>query len=66
MTLQPKLQRIPIPSMADLRGQLAITMRKGQWDVILSAAYSQGATLLEIDDNEKIAAAYRKAEEVQE
>jgi hypothetical protein len=66
MTLQPKLQRIPVPSMDDLRGQLAITMRKGQWDVILSAAYSHGATLLEIDDNEKIAAAYRKAEEVQE
>jgi hypothetical protein len=66
MTLQPKLQRIQVPSMEDLRGQLAITMRRGQWDVILSAAYSQGATLLEIDYNDKIAAAYRKPEEVQE
>ncbi len=65
MMLRPKLQRIPLPSIDDLHGQIAITMRAGQWDAILSAAYSEGATLLEIDDNENIAAAYRKVEEAE-
>jgi hypothetical protein len=64
MNLQPKLQRVSVPTVDELRGRIAITMRRGQWDTVLSEAYNNlGATLLEIDDNEGVAAAYRKPQE---
>ena len=63
MMLKRKLQRVPVPTIDELRGGLAVTMRKEQWDTILSVAYNEGAFLLEIDENENIAAAYRKPEE---
>lgn len=64
--LQPKLQRVPIPSMEDLRGHIAITMHKGQWSGLLAAAYAEGATLLEVDATDAITAAYRKPQETEQ
>jgi hypothetical protein len=37
-------------------------MSIGQWDALLSAFYAQGAILLELDDEERPVAAYRKRE----
>ena len=39
---------------------LIITMSIGQWDAALRAAYAQGWILLELDDDERPVAAYRK------
>ena len=44
-------------------GQLVMTMTQGQWDAMLSAAYTDGWVLLELDENEKPVRAYRKASE---
>jgi len=65
IVLQPKLQRVPIPSMEDLRGHIAITMHKGQWDGLLAAAYAEGATLLEVGAMDAITAAYRKPQKTE-
>lgn len=40
-----------------------MTMGSRQWDSMLSAAYSAGWILLEMDDNERPVRAYRKATE---
>ena len=40
-------------------GALIITMGKGQWDALLSAAYEAGWILLEVDADEKPVRAYR-------
>lgn len=44
-------------------GTRVITMSEGQWDALLSAAYEQGWTLLELDEHEQPVRAYRKASE---
>jgi hypothetical protein len=36
-----------------------VTMSEHQWDALLDLAYSQGAVLLELDDNENPVAAYK-------
>ena len=42
-------------------GQLVMTMSVGQWDGMLSAAYTAGFILLELDENETPVRAYRKS-----
>jgi hypothetical protein len=37
-----------------------ITLSQGQWDVLLQGAYDRRWTLLELDDDERPIAAYRK------
>jgi len=37
-----------------------VTMSIGQWDGFLQTAYDNGATLLELDENEMPVRAYRK------
>jgi hypothetical protein len=44
-------------------GTLVVTMSEGQWDGVLSAAYSTGWILLELDENETPVKAYRKGAE---
>jgi hypothetical protein len=39
---------------------VTVTMSIGQWDRFLAMAYEGGYTLLELDDNERPVAAYRK------
>lgn len=41
-------------------GCFTITFSIGQWDLFLQTAYDRGAILLELDDNEKLVATYRK------
>lgn len=52
------LRRIPL-SEALGKGTV-ITMSVGQWDALLAAAYEQGWTLLELDQNERPVRAYRR------
>jgi hypothetical protein len=59
---RPPLKEIPISAVKFERGTLTFTMSVGQWDALLAAAYDQGATLLELDANEKPVAAYRRCE----
>jgi len=40
-----------------------ITMARGQWDAMLSAAYDAGWVLIEVDDNEQPQAAYQRLRE---
>jgi hypothetical protein len=42
-------------------GQLVMTMSEGQWDPLLASAYEAGWILLELDDDERPARAFRKA-----
>lgn len=55
---KPNLRRVPMPR--DIRGKCFITMNPNQWDRDLAAAYQAGWYLLEISDDERIVAAYRK------
>jgi len=41
-------------------GGVTVTMSQGQWDALLQAAYDTGATLIELDENERLTAAYRR------
>ena len=41
---------------------VVVTMSVGQWDGLLAEMYDQGHTLMELDDDEKPIAAYRRAE----
>jgi hypothetical protein len=43
-----------------LKPGLIVTMSIGQWDKLLAAAYDNGATLLELDENETPIRAYRR------
>lgn len=43
-------------------GTVSCTMSVSQWDEILAGMYDQGATLIELDDNEQPVAAYRKSD----
>ena len=39
---------------------MTFTMSQNQWDSLLAAAYERGATLLELDDDERPVAAYKR------
>lgn len=58
---RPLLVQIPLDmSKIVMPGTLSCTMSIGQWDETLMAFYDIGATLIELDDNERPIAAYRK------
>ena len=57
---RPRLHEIPVPDGGDLAGKLIFTMSIGQWDGLLHGAYDAGATLLELDANERVVRAYRR------
>ena len=56
---RPPFHPIPLADVTFTRGSLTFTMSQGQWDALLAAAYERGATLLELDVNERPVAAYR-------
>ena len=56
---RPTLHPIPLAEVTFAPGTITMTMSAGQWDTLLAAAYEQGATLLELDGNERPVAAYR-------
>lgn len=56
---RPTLHPIPLAEVTFAPGTLTFTMSVGQWDNLLEQAYSLGATLLELDSDEKPVAAYR-------
>jgi len=61
--IRPPLDRVPLPSVLPFRpGAVYVTMSPGQWDTFLAVAYRMGLVLLEVDDDERIVAAYRLAE----
>jgi hypothetical protein len=59
---RPPLHPVPLAEVTFTPGTVTITMSTGQWDNLLAAAYDLGATLLELDANEKPVAAYRRCE----
>lgn len=59
MNKRPDLNKAPLPDFNS--PGCSITMNVGQWDLLLDEAYKMGWTLIEMDDNEKPVAAYRKA-----
>lgn len=59
---RPWLDRVPLDQAIPIRpGRITITMSVGQWDGLLAAAYEHGCTLLELDENERPVAAYRRS-----
>jgi hypothetical protein len=56
---RPELNEIHLHEVLD-KPTLLVTMSAGQWDELLQAAYDTGATLLELDDMEIPAKAYRR------
>jgi hypothetical protein len=56
---RPPLSGIPLSEVKLTPGSLTITMAVGQWNALLEAGYKQGATLLELDADERPVAAYR-------
>lgn len=54
------LNEIPLDGGLIKKPAVIVTMSRGQWDKLLSAAYDSGATLLELDDNEIPVRAYRR------
>lgn len=56
---RPTLNEIDIYTVMD-RPTLLVTMSVGQWDQLLQSAYDTGATLLELDEHEIPARAYRR------
>jgi hypothetical protein len=62
---RPKLQKVDLEETikAMFEGETPdcfITMSRGQWDILLLNAYNRGWIILELDDNERPMAAYRK------
>lgn len=58
---RPILNKIPLSEVVLFApGTVTITMSVGQWDALLAAAYNQGAFLLELDEQEKPVAVYRR------
>jgi hypothetical protein len=58
---RPLLEPYPLGEVFPLRpGTVTITMSIGQWDPLHAAFYENGAILLELDDDERPVAAYRK------
>ena len=58
---RPELHEIDIYKVMDKPG-LLVTMSAGQWDRLLEDAYNTGATLLELDEYEIPARAFRREE----
>ena len=60
---QPKLREVDcqmeVKRMLTGEADIFVTMDPGQWDGLLSAAYDEGATLLEVV-NERYVKAYKK------
>lgn len=56
---RPELNEISLHGVLD-KPTVLITMSTGQWDELLQAGYNAGHTLLELDENEIPARAYRK------
>jgi hypothetical protein len=57
------LRKVPLADVLPFRpGYCHATMSIGQWDTILAGAYLAGWVLLELDDDEKPVAAYRRSE----
>jgi len=56
---RPILKEISLENL-NLKGQMVVTMNKGQWDMFLEKGYENGAILLEVDDNEIPIKAYKK------
>ncbi len=59
---RPHLDKIDESFVAFEPGTVSYTMSVGQWNELLNAAYQQGDTLIELDENEVPVAAYRKKE----
>ena len=57
---RPLLHPIPLADVTFARGTMTFTMSQNQWDSLLAAAYERGATLLELDDDERPVAAYKR------
>lgn len=58
---RPILTEIPLDLQEILKpGKVSCTMSIGQWDTVLEVMYDQGATLIELDNDEVPITAYRK------
>jgi hypothetical protein len=58
---RPLLEPIELSDVFPPRPKtVVVTMSIGQWDRFLALAYREGYTLLELDDDERPIAAYRK------
>ena len=57
---RPHLDKIEDGFIAFEPGTVSYTMSVGQWDELLNAAYHQGDTLIELNDDGIPIAAYRK------
>jgi hypothetical protein len=58
---RPRLQPVPLDGVLPLRAGISYaTMSEGQWDGLLHGLYDSGFVLLELDDDERPRAAYRK------
>lgn len=63
MITRPLLDSIPLEEGVRFApGTMTVTMSIGQWDEFLSAGYAAGWILLELDNNERPVAAYRRQE----
>ena len=54
------LHQIPLNEVTFAPGTITFTMSVGQWDLLLAEAYRRGHYLLELDDDERPVAAYRR------
>lgn len=58
---RPILREIPLSEAVPMKpGQCYMTLSPGQWDGLLSAAYADGWTLLELDEEENPIRAYQR------
>jgi hypothetical protein len=58
---RPALNEVPLAAVwPPLPGVCYVTLSPGQWDGLLSEAYGLGWVLLEVDDDERLARAYRR------
>lgn len=56
------LRPFPLKRVTFTEPVVYVTMSEGQWDPLLAAAYQQGCVLLELDADERLVRAYRRAE----
>jgi hypothetical protein len=55
------LREVPLAEvLPPIRGMCYVTCSPGQWDGLLAGAYAAGWTLIEVDDDERPARAYRR------
>lgn len=58
---RPIMEQIPIgDAIPPKPGTVLLTVSVGQWSALHGEAYRRGHTLLELDENERPVAAYRK------